>query len=291
MRSLESPQFLSDLYRDLRDRRLLPVVILLAASLAIVPIALSKPAPESSGAVSAAQSAAAAAAEDQSAEQVTVVVENTGLRDYRERLDTLKSKDPFQQHFTAPQLAGSELNEPTSTAPTSTASTGSAALPSGSASSPSSSSSTTPSSDPYSSPLGSPDGDGEPTRTVTKVETETKYVDYEVDVRIVRDGKAKVVRDVQELTMLPGDKAPVVVFMGVSPDTEKALFLPSEEVTGVFGDVKCVTGAEECQLLMLEPGFPVTFTYGERDRSYRISVLKIERVDRADPGGGSDEKN
>ena len=42
MKNLESPQILSDLYRDLRDRRLLPLVVVLIVGIAVVPIALAK---------------------------------------------------------------------------------------------------------------------------------------------------------------------------------------------------------------------------------------------------------
>jgi hypothetical protein len=56
------------------------------------------------------------------------------------------------------------------------------------------------------------------------------------------------------------------------------MMLVSSDVQSVFGDALCVIGSETCQLLAMEPGQPETFVYGGQGRTYRIEVLKIERI-------------
>ncbi len=65
--------------------------------------------------------------------------------------------------------------------------------------------------------------------------------------------------------------------MGTSPKTRKAALPRLQRGAGVFGEGECVTGAETCQLIEVEPGFPEIFVYGRRRRSATtINVLKIE---------------
>jgi hypothetical protein len=47
MKSVRAPQLLTDLYRDLRDRRLMVPAVALAVALIAVPMALSSSAPTS----------------------------------------------------------------------------------------------------------------------------------------------------------------------------------------------------------------------------------------------------
>jgi hypothetical protein len=58
----------------------------------------------------------------------------------------------------------------------------------------------------------------------------------------------------------------------------KPLLLVSRDVSSIFGEVKCLEGDEICQLVEVEPGFPVVFVYGANEVRYRINVLKIEPV-------------
>ena len=45
MPKLKAPKFLADIYADLRDRHLLPLVAVLAVAIVVVPIALSESGP------------------------------------------------------------------------------------------------------------------------------------------------------------------------------------------------------------------------------------------------------
>src|ERR671916_709972 len=103
--SVKAPPVVADLYRDLRDRRLLPLVALLVIAIIAVPIALSA----SGGApATTATPAAEIVPADAPEAQAAVLAENPGLRDYRKRLDALKSQNPFEQQFETSGLEGTE---------------------------------------------------------------------------------------------------------------------------------------------------------------------------------------
>jgi hypothetical protein len=109
------------------------------------------------------------------------------------------------------------------------------------------------------------------------------FFTFAVDVKIVRvdDGRAgdpSIKRGVRPATPLPGPKAPVVTYMGARVKEGKALLMVSNNVKSVFGDGRCLSGTDTCQLLEVETGFPQTFVYGANDVRYRINVLKIEPV-------------
>lgn len=259
---IKTPQFLTDLVRDLRERRLLPLIVVLVVAIVAVPIALSK---SESQPVNTAKSGLPASAIAATASHLTVVPDTPGLRDYHRRLRNLSATDPFVPH--AP--AGSSQPDTTQTQSSATAAS-------------SSSASTT------SSPSGATADNGSTTsETETSVvHTETKYFSYAIDVRVVNTtsgggaatsdkSNTSVRRNLPTLTKLPSRKTPAVVFMGVSADAKKAILLVSSNVQSAFGDGRCVLGSQDCQLLALEPGAPETFVYGADGRTFRIQVLKI----------------
>lgn len=272
---IKAPQFTKDLFGDLRDRHLLPLVALLAVAVVAVPFALSSPTPRLSpttGTIALPAPGTAAGAN-----RLLVVADAPGLRSYRRRLGHLRAKDPFTQHFAAPSSSqtASVTGSPT------TSGSSSPSVSSGPvATAPSSSG-------------GNDAGGVTDNGSTTKVEVETKYASYEIDVRIVQTGggqgreaagkKPSVRRHLPELTMLPSRKTPAVLFMGVSADGRKALMLVSSDVKSVFGDANCVVGSQVCQLLALRPGLPETFIYGAKGRAFRIELLKIGKVLRRHP--------
>ena len=93
-----------------------------------------------------------------------------------------------------------------------------------------------------------------------------------------KKSEPEVRKEILPTTVLPGEKKQVVTYMGLSPKTRKPLFLVSNEVTGVFGEGKCVAGEDECQLIELEPGFPETFEYGEDGERYKLKVTDVKLV-------------
>ncbi|MGV1049238.1 MAG: hypothetical protein ACOYD4_12035 [Solirubrobacterales bacterium] len=264
------PGFVLDLYYDLRERHLLPVVGVLLVAIVAVPIALSQssgPASSESGGASAATGSA-----DVGKTGTLVAKSAPGLRaDYRRRLRTEQVKDPFQQQYTGPREEAetgsssdsSTVVESTETIESGGSSTSEAAAPSE-----------------YST---EPESGGEPTQDGAG---ELTYFSYAIDVRVVAgrpegeaadsSPKTSTVRHaLPELTMLPSRKTPAVVFIGASRDGKKALLLVSSAVESVFGDGVCALGSTTCQLLAVEPGLPETFVYGPRHRTFKIELLKL----------------
>jgi len=261
---LKVPPFLSDLYWDLRDRRLLPLVGLVVVAIVAVPFLLGGKSDESAGPDRPAVSPPAVASGGASASKLIAVEAAPGLRNYHKRLSHRSPNNPFKQRYTAPQLAGSELGgELSSTSSTSTTTT------TGGGDGGSSSGST------------EPDGGG-------AAPGELHYYTTAADIKIVRSetkADGSVVHDkpvvhhrVLPPAPVPGEKQAAVVYMGVAQN-HKPLLLVSDAVKGVFGDGVCLAGSTVCQLLELEKGVPETFVYGEDGKvRFKITILKIELV-------------
>jgi hypothetical protein len=274
MPHLRVPHFLGDLYYDLRERRLLPLVALVVVAIAAVPFLLGGDSEETPP--SAAESPAVAGTSAAPTAELTVVKAEPGLRDYRKRLEGRSPTDPFEQRFSGPSGDG-QLNDPVSSSPSasSASSEATATAPSSAA----------PEATPESSPPPVNDGDADPEGDSGGLRLFTFAVNVQISKSETKPngrtvmGKPEIRRRVMPTTPLPGAKAPVVTYMGVDAEKgTKALLMVSNNVKSVFGDVKCLSGTDICQLLEVEPGFPTTFVYGANDVRYKINVLKIEAV-------------
>jgi hypothetical protein len=268
------PGAVGDVIWDLRERRLLPLVALIVVACVATPFLLgsgSEAPPTTSAAASAAPEAVASGAA-----KLTVVQAKPGLRDYRKRLADRTPSDPFVQRYSAPVIKNSKLNPEGGGSSEGTVSIGeeeSSASPEGSPLPP-------PSTNPVTSPSSSGGGSG-------KAPKLTLFA-FAAKVSITRSGgkqagaskKDRSVRNrVLPNTPLPGKKAAVVTYMGPSTNGKNALLLVSAKVKAVFGEIRCVTPSEDiCQLVEVQPGFPVTFVYGGNEVHYTFNVIKIEPV-------------
>jgi len=260
---LKVPPFLSDLFGDLRDRRLLPLVALLLVGIVAAPILLKDGPSEPEAPVPSPLGGAPAPS---TGGTLTVVKAQPGLRNYKKRLTHRSPTNPFKQQFTGPDLEGSELNEQTSATTTenSTTSETTVIVPSSSEGSPSSG--------------GDANGNG--------IRDGLIFYTFVAKIQVTRtetkpDGSVEktgpTVHDkVKPPSPLPGEKAPVVTYMGLGTDAHIPLFMISPEVTAVFGEGECVSGTKTCQVIALEPGFPETFVFGANDVRYKINVIKVE---------------
>jgi hypothetical protein len=263
---IQVPRALEDLYRDMRDRRLLFPALALIVAIIAVPIALSaskEPAPAPAVFQPPEGSEAVAPA--------VVTEQPVGVRDYRKRLEGLKSKDPFAGSFAsddASAAGGGELVDPPSApTPTSTATPSSppaTSLPS------STSSSTAPS---RSSGDGS-DSSGSDTLLVLAPR---------IDVRGGLVQKRKRIKDVEIGDLVPSRKhAPIAMFLSVSDNLEKVQFLVSDDVSDTDGDGSCKPRANQCEFLTLREDEKRYFTFGPHGKRYSLKVTDIreEIVDR-----------
>jgi hypothetical protein len=265
MSNIRAPQFLVDLFRDLRDRRLLPVAAVLLVGLVAVPVALST----SSGSSTASPAAAVAIApsEKDALAQAAVLSEDFGIRDYRKRLERFKSTNPFKQQFKLPEVTSSTLSEPPATSTdtsSSTTSSGGATTATGatigSTSSTSPSSSSTPSSP---APLPAP---------------EQEVLTHRIDVKVGLPGDLEKRENVKQLTLLPSKVTPVIAFLGASEDGKRALFLVSADVTAVAGDGDCLPSPSNCSYLTLKEGDQATLDYPPDAATYALELVEIKEV-------------
>jgi hypothetical protein len=271
MKRLETPQIFTDLYRDLRDRRLLVPAVALAVALIAVPMALSS----SASPTQTPPATVPAASEPSSgtAAEPAVLTRELGVTAYRKRLQGVKSKNPFRQQFTLPEVTSkveqSSLTEPlgdTTSVTTSgggsssTASTTSTVEPASVSSSPPGASTATP---PSSEPPG---GSSKP----------TLYV-FEADLAIGPPGDLSRRKSVELGKFLPSEAKPMVAFAGATEDRKHGLFLVTDDVSSVTGDARCVPGANSCRLMTLKVGEEAKLAYApESDRTYKLKLFSID---------------
>lgn len=286
---LKVPPALRDLYLDLRDRRLLPLIALIVVAIAATPVLLGgggeMPAP-------AVPPSAGGPAEEAS---LAVLPAEPGLREPSKRLAGLPPKDPFRPHYTAPMLnpGSAPVGEPSP-------SRGSSSVPveGGSEGGSGGGESSTPAPEPQPVPVepsgGSGSGGASPAGGSGGHSTESEaphgaiLYTLAVTLQITRietkaDGSLDkkgptLYKEVLAPTPLPGEKTPVITYLGMGAKHHEPLFLVSNEVSAVFGEANCISGAGTCQLLTLEEGFPVTFVYGDNHVRYKVDLVKVKPV-------------
>jgi hypothetical protein len=275
LKNVKVPPFLSDLYHDLRERHLLPLVALVLAAIVAVPFLLGGSEPVASAPRGGSLGATAEVAP---ASNLRVVEAQPGLRDYRKRLARRTPTDPFKQRYTGAPKNGGLPNEDTTT----TTSSGGGKTEATPVSPPSYEPSEYSPAPEYSPPSGG----GEEDADDDGIPDNTNLYTYVIDLQLTRietkpDGSLektgpKLRKDVRSPAPLPGEKAPVVTYLGLgAKEPRRPLFLVSSDVTAVYGEAECVAGTDTCELIALEPGFPVTFVYGENNVRYKINVLDI----------------
>ena len=294
MNSIRPPQFFHDLYRDLRDRRLFFPAIALLLCLVAVPVLLG------GGTGPAAVPLPVVVDPDEAvAVQSAVLVEESGIRNYRQRLEALAEKNPFEQKFALPDAGGTDATTAAAT-DTSGSSAADASTPS-SISSPSSSppptgadsSSPAPSVSPSTSAVGgdtpidpSTDPTGSSTDPTGEPAPEIRFYAGRVDVSIGPVGDRKVIEDIGYLNFLPNDKAPVVAFLGlVGGGGERAVFSISSDVSEIKGDEGSCAPKKPapCQFLTLKVGEERVLSYGPDAEAYRLKLLDTRVVRIPDP--------
>jgi hypothetical protein len=292
LRSAKVPPVLQDLYQDLRDRRLLPLVALILVAIVATPFLLGggsdeeEVVPTNEVPLEASDSSAADAS-------LPVVEARPGLRDYRKRLRHRQSHNPFKPQYTGPVLAGTELggssseSSTTTTEITSTDSSSSASVESTPAPTPTPSGGSSGGA-PADNGNSGGNGNGNSGSGNTTGAGQLTFYAFAIDVKITKtktepDGSKSKPEEIEKERVLPpaalpGEETQVVTYMGISPKTKKPLLLVSEEVESVFGETNCLAGNGRCQLIEVEPKMPMTFVYGESKARYKIVVEKIYAV-------------
>lgn len=270
MPDLKIPAVVADLYFDLRDRRLLPLVALVIVAILAVPFLLgSDPEapmpPPATGEVGADEGMAAS--------NFTVVEAKPGLRAPGKRLDARTPTNPFKQRYTGlPKKAQLE-----STSASSSTSTGE---PSGEVVPEEEVETTVPSGSGAGAagPPDGPDSDG------------LRFYAFQPDIRFGVAGSGEL-REYKRLplgTLLP-EKKPVIAYLAVSEAGKRAFFDISTEVAMVKGPGHCIGGPQSCSLLSLKEGQAADILTATPGRSFRLKLERIEfvEVERPKPAGSS----
>jgi len=278
MPALKTPAFLTDLYYDLRDRRLLPLVALVVVAIAAVPFLLGGGGEEAYVPASGAPLSTLGSSAEKTS-KLTVVEATPGLRDYRKRLSDRTPANPFKQRYTAlPESAQVQ------------SSGGSEGSGSGSSAVTVTESDTTEVSGSAASGGSKSGGNGSGGGSGSGKSGPPRLFQFVVDVQIsheeeTADGGRKMsepeVRShVRPLTQLPGKEKPVVTTMGVNLHNGKVFFLVSNEVNSLDGDFACIarTPTGTCELLEIQPGMQLEAAYGPEKVLYRLKVTKIDVV-------------
>ena len=271
MNRIQAPAFLNDLYRDLRDRRLLLPAAVLLVALVAAPMLLTGSPQSVAGAP-----APIAAADQATAVESAVLAEQVGIRDYRKRLQALNSKNPFDQQFSPPdegaEAVASAGTSATETAPSGPASADAGTLSSGVDPGTTSDSGATTSPPPATDVPTSSDPSGG--------KRKAKLVARRIDVTIGPLGETERMSGVRELDFLPSEEVPVVVFLGVSEDGKRAVFLLSDDVVATDGEGACVP--DPCEFLSLKVGQQQYMQYqpeGELEPiAYRLKLLRVRET-------------
>jgi hypothetical protein len=261
MKNVRAPQFLNNLYRDMRDRRLLLPALALILALIAVPALLK-------GSPSSPTAPAPAVAGGETAAQPAVQAQQLGVTAYRKRLAQFKSKNPFRIEPTGSPKRGALRKTPGQTSASGQSSstgapTGTSGLPTSPSSTPTSSTASAPSS---TSPASSPP---------SKPPAPTLYA-FRISVAIGPAGHLTRRSSVKRLVFLPGSGRPLVAFIGVTEDTKRAIFLVTGDVSSVDGEGRCIPRRSSCKFLELKPGDKASLQYApEGDRTYNLKLLGV----------------
>jgi hypothetical protein len=243
--------FMIDIWDDLREKRLWPVALLLAVAAVAVPVVLlsggsdEKPAP-------------AAKAASKPAKVPIVTEEVAGGQS--SALGIFDPKDPFKAPASLKPKAPAATATAGSTGAGSTSPGGGATASGGSSSS----------------------GATPPSTTQTQpsvVRQRRKLYTYVVDVRYGRHGhEAK--HTMKRLQMLPDGDAPQLVFLGVTSDAKRAVFLVNPGVEAA-GEASCKPSRKDCTYLFLTTHYKSNqkrFT-NEDGMKTNITLLAIRQVE------------
>ena len=297
--AVKPPKFLADLYADLRDRRLLPLVALLIVGIIAAPILLGNRGGDDEA---AAPGSVPPGAETTDSAFTVVPTESGQLRSPGKRLGHRQALNPFRQPGAA--TAGTEREEVEAIIGGATGSTSS------SGGSPAAEISPVESSGVEAPPIetspieslpeesgsiepapveSAPPPAAEPAESATTTKTESntnvvvqhQVVGYEIDLKTgFPPEKLEEQTEVAPLTKLPDRKHPVLLFVGLSKDKNRALFLMTSQVTAYYGAAHCALDKQACQLVELKPGKSASFSYGYGKSAavYKLFLKKIEPV-------------
>lgn len=276
MKNVRLPKFVENLYRDMRDRRLLIPAIALVVALLAVPVVL-----KGHSSTSAPAAGVNNAGKSDTAAVPAVVTEQVDATQYRKRLDQLKSKNPFHQQYTATPSKAQVHVTATGTGASTSTSPSTTSVPTGTPATASSSTSSVP---PVSGGTSSPPATSTTPSTASTPPTTTHHTKptfhlytYRVSVKVGEPGKLADRPEVSSLALLPSKNTPILSFL--EANGKQALFLVSTDVDSVKGDGRCVPRPGDCQYIIMRPGDKANFDYAPSGKRYNLVLKDIHAVE------------
>lgn len=283
-------------FEDLRERKLLPVAILLLAALIAVPVLMLEPAEE------AAPLAPAAAVVDTTSPVAGLPGPTEALAEkplvslavlkQPSDLENFDSKNPFkpleQLAEEGPVTGGTQVADGGAVAASDGASFGGT---SGGGDDPSGG---------ISPGFGGGGGGGDvpagttppvaPSPTPDPGPAPVERFTYAVDLTLDGPGPARRYRKLPRLSILPSETAPLLVFLGVAASGNEAVFLVDAKLSSRGGDGSCSPSPDACATLSIEPGETHTFVDDQGD-TYVISIDQIREVSVPSPKESREQDN
>jgi hypothetical protein len=256
-----------DILHDLRRRRLLPVALLLLVGLVAVPVVLHQPAEELTP---PSQAAAPVAGPDGLPDPESALGGKplVGLAVLQEpsNLEVFDPKDPFRPLKVLDDV-GSKVAEVGSTP---AAASGQPFASAGADTGGSAPSTFAGSSAPPASGGGGSSGGGGTVK-------ETLYT-YTVDLEFGKTGSERERKSVDRLTLLPDEDNPLLMFLGVTDDRRRTVFLVDSALSQ-SGEGRCEPSLETCSFLYLrtDEGTNEHFFTDEDGEEYTLRVLRINQ--------------
>ena len=263
--------FLLDLWHDLKEKRLWPVAAVLLAALVAVPVLLAKP---SSAPPAAAPTATAAAPKPDVLKQLARVKLGDDEPGDGSTLGVFDPGDPF----TPPKGAIKKADDGSSTdaGPSTANSSGSpdgTDTGGGNGNAGGNGNGQTPGG----TPGGTPNTGGGTTTTTTSY----KYV---VDLTFTANGNTRRIKGMEKLEMLPNQNAPLLIFLGVTPQGSDAVFLVDSTLEAA-GEGRCKPSQAECAYALIGAGSRYMFT-DQNGNTFTVRIDEIRKV-KLDEGAGS----
>jgi hypothetical protein len=247
---------LTDLWDDLRAKRLWPVAALLLLAVIAVPVVLTKKSEKPATTTTASQ---APTKQPDPLAKVTV----TDTTDTGSSLSAFDPSNPFLPPAGA-------IKDESQTPSTPSGSTPSASTPSGGGAP---SGGTSPSGGGNETGGGNQTGGGNETGGGGTTTTNYTYV---IDATFTANGRKRSIHGMQKLDVLPSQADPLLIFMGVTNDAGNAVFLVDATLQ-TTGEGSCKPNALQCAFLYLGPGSEQQFTTTNGD-SYSLVVDQIRKV-------------
>ena len=261
-----------DIWTDLREKRLWPVAVALVLGLLAVPVLLSggsgeEPAPGALAQPSQQQGGPVVEAADQDAPSSD--------------LGAFDPKDPFKPGVKPPS-AGSgtgTVTGPAGPAGASGASGTSEPSAGGSLSAAAGGGGDAPAGVAGAGP--SPSGATGSAPAATKpARPRTRHFSYVVDLAFGRTGRERRRRGVKRMTILPDDRHPLLVFLGVTGDRKQAVFL-ADSSASQSGEGRCRPDVKSCTFIYLSTSeeHDEHFIADAEGREYGLRLLRIRAVE------------